>query len=173
MKTHNTSLTMVVFGAVLAAVWALGAGGALRMARAGEHPTEHPSEGTEGAAKSHTEHTLDLKKEFTTAVEGYVKKTLAEKGTLPVRDVQGKDVSLPGELKLVKIHKDRIVRYKDDTYFACSDFIEKEGNKETGIDLDFFMTKKGDEWTTDRILLHKVNGKPMLTYVNNEPTPVK
>lgn len=133
-----------------------------------EHPTEHPSEG-----KAHTEHKVDLKTEFTAAVEGYVKKTLDEKGTLPVQDVHGKEVPLPGTLQLQKIHKHRIVRYKDDTYFACSDFTEREGKKVTKLDLDFFMTKTAEGWTTDRILLHKVNGKPVLTYVNNEPTAIE
>ncbi len=168
MKTYNR-LIPAVAGAVLIAAGVMGLGGAIKTVLAQEHPMEHPSE-EKAAAKKHP---MDLKAEFTGAVEEYVKKTLAEKGTLPVQDVHGKDVPLPGTLTLEKIHKDKIIRYKDDTYFACSDFLEKDGKKETKLDLDFFMTKSGDQWTTDRILLHKINGKLQMTYVNNEPTPVE
>ena len=110
--------------------------------------------------------------EYSQAVDDYVKQTLRTTGTLPVKDVQGRDVEIPGKLELVRIMKDKITPYKRNTYFACSDFLAKSGNTQTKYDLDFFMTHVHGAWKLNKILLHKMDGKPQMMYVDNKPVPI-
>ena len=111
--------------------------------------------------------------EFSRAVEDYVKETLKITGTMPVRNIQGESVAIPGKLELVRIHKDRITRYEGNTYFACADFVAKYGISKTYYDLDFFMTKMEDKWKLDKILLHNIDNELQLIYEDNKPVPVK
>lgn len=111
--------------------------------------------------------------EFSRAVEDWVKETLKNTGTLPVRNIQGERVAIPGKLELVRIHKDRIIRYEGNTYFACADFVAKSETTETMYDMDFFMTRVNGSWKLDKILLHRINGKLQLIYEDNKPVPVK
>ena len=111
--------------------------------------------------------------EFNVAVENYVKDTLKVANTLPVQNLKGEKVIIPGTVELVRIHKDKVIRYEGDTYFACADFVATDGEKKTNYDYDFFMTKSGDKWNLDRVLLHKIDGKLQITYKDNKPVLVE
>lgn len=132
-----------------------------------EHPTEHP----QLPFKKQTQQ--DLNKEFSSNLKDYIQDTLKKTGTLPIKNINGEDFAIPGKLELVRIHEDKIIRYKDNTYFACADFIAKSNQTETNYDLDFFMSKSDGVWKLDRILLHKINSKLQMTYKDNEPVPVE
>ena len=135
-----------------------------------EHPSqEHPWP----PKKTAKEETKNVSSEFSKAVESYIKETIKSTGTLPVRDIGGKNVKISGELEFVRIHKEKIVLYKDNTYFACADFIAKSADVETNYDLDFFMAKTKDGWKLNKLLLHKINGELQMTYRNNEPSPLE
>jgi hypothetical protein len=163
-KKHVVVFTMVIIFGVTTAF-------------AQEHPAWSPKkveEKKEHPEKTESKKPEDLSIEFSKAVEDYVKKTLAEKRTLLVQDVYGKEIkpALSG-LKLEKIHKDKIINYEGDTYFACADFTYEIGKRKGRVDIDFFMTKEEQGWKIDRILLHKLDGKLQLMYEDNKPAPLK
>ena len=131
----------------------------------GEHPKEHPTNPKRQAK--------DNIAEFNTAVEKYARDTIKATKTLPVQNLKGEKVKIAGTIELVRIHKDKVIRYEGDTYFACADFIATDGEKKTNYDFDFFMTKGSDGWRPDRVLLHKIEGKLQMTYKDNKPAPVE
>ena len=133
-----------------------------------EHPGEHPEHPAPGDKKTSELSKEDLVKEYTAAIETYLGSRQKE-GPLPIEDVGGKAVSVKGPLRLVRIHTDKIVRYKGDTYFACSDFEESDGK---AYDLDFFMERTPSGWRMERLLLHKIDGKLQMTYRDNDPVPL-
>lgn len=144
----------------------------------GEHPAEHPEEGEgehpeknakEPGARAELSRE-EMVQEYTMALKGYLEEN---KGSaLSIQDVNGHPTPIAGELELVKIHDDKIIRYEGDTHFACSDFRVASADGGTDYDLDFFMERSPTGWTMKRILLHKINGKLQLTYKDNEPVPV-
>ena len=143
----------------------------------GEHPSEHPK-GHEHPAKA-----KKAKKEgkwvshkktmnaFVKAVNGHVDMKTADEGSFKVFDDK---LDKTWELKLVRIHTKRIARLAEDKFFACADFKTMGDGKKIAVDLDFFVTKSGEDWNVDEVLVHKVSGKPRYTYnANNERVPVK
>ncbi len=116
-----------------------------------EHPKEHPTDKKQaGLSKT------DLAAAIRTWVD---KQASASGGWLKVDDpVQQKTL----QLKLEKVHDDRLSQVKPDVYFACADFVEKDG---TRYDIDVFMQgkTKGDLQNTE-VSVHKVNGKPRYTW---------
>ncbi|MBI5631312.1 MAG: hypothetical protein HY921_10575 [Elusimicrobia bacterium] len=144
--------------------------------RAGEHPKEHPSapSGTVESApagehpKGH-EHpvgskawTKAMNKEFTKAVEDHVaQRSAAEGGAFKIQDEKlGKEWAL----KLIGVHKKRVVHLGDQRFFACADFKTVEKGKKDKLDLDFYASKTPEGWKIDKTVIHKVNGKPRYTY---------
>jgi len=77
-------------------------------------------------------------------------------------------------LRVAKVHKDRIVQLGPNKFFACSDFKSVKRGEKDKLDLDFIATKNPDgSWTIDKALIHKVNGKPRYTWnEKNEMVPV-
>jgi hypothetical protein len=66
------------------------------------------------------------------------------------------------DLKLEKVHDDRLSQIGPNTYFACADFIEKDGTK---YDIDVFMEGKAkDDLKETEVSVHKVNGKERYTW---------
>jgi hypothetical protein len=121
-----------------------------------EHP-EHPKQ---------QEHPKDKKQagltnaELAAAIKGWVEKEEARNdGWLEVEDpVQHKTL----QLKLEKVHDDRLSQVKPDVYFACADFVEKDGTK---YDIDVFMQGKSkDDLRETEVSVHKVNGKERYTW---------
>jgi len=116
-----------------------------------EHPKkEHPTEKQAGLSKT----------DLAGAIRAWVEKESAVSGGwLKVEDpVQGKTL----QLKLEKVHDDKLAQVKPDEYFACADFVEKDGTK---YDIDIFMQgkTKGDLKETE-VTVHKVNGKERYTW---------
>ncbi|NNN07059.1 MAG: hypothetical protein HKL90_14280 [Elusimicrobia bacterium] len=150
-------------------------------ARADEHPAadaadqmEHPAAGASakwcplkdaGGSKAEM---ARIRKEYVAAVRAYVK----TKAPFTVHDDKlGKDWTL----KLVRVHQDRIMQLGDNQFFACSDFKSARKGGKDALDLDFFASKNPDgAWKIDKVLIHKVNGKPRYTWnAKNEMVPVK
>ena len=111
-----------------------------------------------------------LQAKYSAAVEKHVKRESKKTGAFQVPD----DVlKKEWPLALKRIHKDRIVSLGEGKFFACADFKEK-GGKKTDLDLDFYVSKQGDAWIVDRVLVHKVSGVARYTYNdNNERVPIQ
>lgn len=154
----------------------------LRAAEHPEHPTgpaktpdakhEHPA----GGGKKAQEPSVGSKawkamvrKEYNAAVEDYVRAQSAGKAGLPAQDDK---LGKQWDLKLINVHKDKIVHLGDDKFFACADLKTVEKGKKDKVDLDFYATKTPDGWKMDKVVIHKVNGKPRFTYnEKNEMVP--
>lgn len=142
-------------------------------ARAAEHP-EHPAK-PKPAAKSKpasggfVEDAATMKA-FGDAVERYVKDAAADAGSFEAYDEK---LDKTWELKLVRIHRDRVARLGGDKYFACADFKTADG-KERALDLDFYASRTAEGWTVDEVLVHKLDGKERFVYdKDNRRVPVK
>jgi len=124
-----------------------------------EHP-EHPKkkEGTKNA-----EHPSKGGKEVTTAeISTGIKKHISAE-TKKASDkkfhvtYEGKDLALD----LVKVHDDRLSSLGDGKYFACVDMKATDG---TTYDIDFFMSGKAGDMKVTETSVHKVNGKPLYNW---------
>ncbi len=128
---------------------------------------------SESKSSSETSKKQDkTEKQFLSSVENYINKQLDEEGSLPVQTLHGESLTFDGELSLKKIHRSKAVPLDKDKgkYFVCSDFVETtEGGEETTYDFDFIMTKSGDSFDLDRILLHKKNGKELIKWKDGKP----
>lgn len=140
-----------------------------------EHPAKAAEHPPKQAAKEHPKKGMsnkDMKKQYSSAVEGYVKDESAKTGgAFAVKDdVQGKE----WKLKLDRIHKNKIVSLGGDRYFACADFKSTEKDK-TKVDLDFFAKRAPDgTFMVEKVQVHKVAGKARYVYNDkNEQVPVK
>lgn len=122
-----------------------------------EHPQEHPQEGqqTQKAAPSIT--TEDLAK----SIADYVQKDSALKGGyfLVYDPVNQKTL----QLTLDKVHKDRLSKVSENTYFACADFKTPDGAL---YDLDVFMVgQDAASLQATEVSVHKENGKARYGWV--------
>jgi len=63
----------------------------------------------------------------------------------------------PLQLKLVKVHKDKLASLGDGVYFACTDMKASDG---TLYDLDFFMKQTEHGMKTTEVAVHKKSGEP-------------
>lgn len=117
-----------------------------------EHPAEHPNE---TAQKEQI-----AKDELADAVESYVKEQASEHGGyfIAFDDKAGKEL----KLTLDKVHRKRLSRVAEDTYFACADFKTPEGKM---YDLDVFMTGPDkDHLAFSKFMVHKEAGKERYTW---------
>jgi hypothetical protein len=140
-----------------------------------EHPTasgqEHPKEESKGKKNEHpvgSKHwNKQMRREFNEAVEDHVRRMSAG-GAFKVQDEKlGKE----WELKLIGVHKKKIVHLGGESFFACADF-KTVGGEKAKLDLDFYATKSPDGWKIDKTVIHKVDGKPRYTYnEKNEMVP--
>ncbi len=121
--------------------------------RSGEHPKEHPSQ---------KEVRVVTKDNLATAIENYVTATSSE-GMYRIKDEKtGQTLNL----KLVKVHKDRLSALGEDTYFACADFETADGK---AYDLDFFMQgKTADDLTFTESTIHKDQGVARYGWIEEE-----
>lgn len=153
--------------------------------QAGEHPKEHPTTAPAqqqtakpSAKEEHPaghEHPVgskawnkQMRKEFNKAVEDHVRRQSAG-GAFTVKDDK---LDKEWALKLVGVHKKRIVQLVGNSFFACADFKTVKKGAKDKLDLDFYATKGPDGWQIDKTVIHKVNGKPRYTYnEKNEMVP--
>jgi hypothetical protein len=111
-----------------------------------EHPAEHPEHPEDKA-----EMTVDGLAE---AITAYIERDSKLKGGyFLVYDQVDKK---PLELKLVKVHTDKLASLGDGVYFACTDMKASDG---TLYDLDFFMKQDDHGITTTEVAIHKKSGK--------------
>jgi hypothetical protein len=132
-----------------------------------EHP-EHPATEEGSAAKEHLEHVVKEKKPLTIEsvalyLEGYAAKHAVEQGGWMKLQDEEKEKTL--ELKLDKIHRERLAKTGEGTYFVCADFLTPEGK---AYDLDFWVkeTDKGLEVTETTI--HKEEGVARYNWVEKD-----
>ena len=117
-----------------------------------EHPKEHPSEHPKSENKLSTG---DIDK----AIRGHIEKiSAAASGRFPVKDDVLKKT---WDLKLVRVHNDKLQALADGRYFACVDF---EASDATMVDVDFFLKKDGDGLAVTDTTVHKINGKARYGY---------
>lgn len=69
------------------------------------------------------------------------------------------------DLKLDKVHRERLTKISPDTYFACVDMKDPEGRV---IDVDFFLKAKGRGLQMVGITVHKIDGKPRYDWKEEE-----
>jgi hypothetical protein len=119
---------------------------AVAPARAQEHP-EHPSDAPKAKAFS----VDDLEKSIKEAIAEKEKK---DGGVFKLAD---KQTGKTWNLKLDKVHRERLARTNPHTFFACTDFKSSDGHL---VDVDFFMKEKGDKLAMEDVTVHKVDGKP-------------
>lgn len=127
--------------------------------KAKEHP-EHPK-GKPGQAPEGSEAWLkQIRKEYDNAVCDYAKAKSKEPFV-----IHDEKLNKDWELKLVRVHKDRIVSLGKNRFFACSDFKSVKKGEKGKLDLDFFATKNPDgSWNVEKTLIHKVDGRPRYTW---------
>ena len=129
----------------LTVVLALGVGGAALIAQ--EHP-EHP-EGKTAASRAIS--IDDLEKAIKSAVAA---KEKSGGGYYKLADEATKKTWL---LKLDHVHRERLSRLDEKTYFACTDFKSSDGHT---VDVDFFMKDKDGKLVMSNATLHKIDVKP-------------
>lgn len=118
-----------------------------------EHP-EHPESEHQKAL------TAD---ELADAIAAYVEDRAGDDGYMTVTDAKT-DEEL--ELKLDKVHRERLSQVAESTYFACADFVTRDG---TVYDLDVFM-KGTDPMDLEfhDLSVHKVAGEPRYTWYEED-----
>lgn len=116
--------------------------------QAQEHP-EHPKEKKAESEPAVTTESL------AEAISGYINKDASLKGGYFF--FYDQKTKTPLLLTLDKVHKDKLARISEDTYFACTDLKEKGGKT---YDFDFFMRSTDSGLEVTEIILHKESGKP-------------
>jgi hypothetical protein len=135
---------------------------ASRQTVAQEKPPEHPKKEHPTDKKQVGLSKTDLAAGIRTWVD---KESAANGGWLKVEDpVQHKTL----ELKLEKVHDDRLSQVGPDRYFACADFTGKDGMK---YDIDVFMDgKTKDDLKETEVSVHKINGKERYSWFEENGT---
>ena len=87
-------------------------------------------------------------------ISGYAEKSADKKFHMPY---QRKDLALD----LVKVHDDRFSSLGGDKYFACVDMKGTDGKI---YDIDFSMLVKPGKLTVTETSVHKINGKPLYNW---------
>ena len=116
-------------------------------------PHGHTTRGAPQAAsmQANMSDVTDGLKKFIT---GYAAKSPDNKFHMPY---QRKDLALD----LVKLHDDRFSNLGGDRYFACVDMKGADGKI---YDIDFLMVVKPAKLTVTETSVHKVNGKPLYNW---------
>ncbi|MBI4051675.1 MAG: hypothetical protein HY400_04140 [Elusimicrobia bacterium] len=134
-------------------------------------PAEHPKKEHPGHEHPGGMSPKEVKKTFTKTVEEHVAtESRKSDGAFKIND---STLNKDWNLQLKKIHKNKIANLGGDKFFACADFKEKNGSKKK-VDLDFYIQKGAAGWQVEKVLIHKVEGKPRFTYnEKNEMIPVQ
>ncbi len=123
--------------------------------QAQEHP-EHPKESMSSMQHPKNELTMTA---LSQAIKDYVAQDSKIKGGyFLVYDPQDKKTL---QLKLSKVHEDKLASLGGDVYFACVDCTAPDN---TIYDLDIFMKKGEKDLVTTDISVHKINGAPRYTW---------
>jgi len=125
-----------------------------------EHPkktTEQPKKGGEhpktgGAEKGVS--TADISAGIKKNIDGQSKKSADQKFHVKY---EGQDLALD----LVKVHDDRLSDLGGGKYFACVDMKATDGKT---YDIDFFLTGQPGKMKVTETSVHKVDGKPLYNW---------
>ncbi len=119
-----------------------------------EHPAEHPTE-------HKPKHRPITKETLAEAIENYIaNEAKKHDGYFVFKNEHegGKEL----KLQLIKVHKDRLAKLEDGSFFACADLKTPDNQI---YDLDFMMKgTHADDLTLTNIWVHKKNGKPYYTW---------
>jgi ABC-type Zn2+ transport system substrate-binding protein/surface adhesin len=136
-----------------------------------EHPSEHPSEHPKEHPSEHPAESLRTveavpvtKENLAVAIRQIIADASAEnKGLfLALDELKGKSL----ELKLKKVHDDKLASLGNQTYFACADFQTAEGKV---YDLDIFMEgPDADGLKMTEVSVHKEDGVERYTWMEKE-----
>ena len=125
-----------------------------------EHPkksAEHPKQGAEQPKKGEAAtqvSTADISAGIKRNIETKSKKS--NDGKFHV-EYEGRDLALD----LIKVHDDRLQDLGDGKYFACVDLKATDGKT---YDLDFFLTGQPDKMKVTDTSVHKIDGKPLYNW---------
>jgi hypothetical protein len=121
-----------------------------------EHP-EHPKKTAEhpkqGAAEKRVS-TADISTGIKNNIEAEAKKS--SDGKFHVKH-EGQDLAL----NLIKVHDDRLSDLGRGKYFACVDMKGTDGKT---YDIDFFLTGQPGEMRVTDTSVHKIDGKPLYNW---------
>jgi len=153
-KTKSFGLLVVI----TAIAFALLSGPAIY---AQEHPSEHPTKAKKDPSKAKVSTvTID---QMTQAITDYITSDAKLKGGFFfVYDASAKKTL---QLTLDKVHTERLSQVGENLFFACSDF--KSAGKEI-YDLDFFMESKDGQLAVTEIMIHKEDGKPRYSWLEED-----
>ena len=115
--------------------------------KSGEHPKEHPQKEAEAKQVSTADISAGIKKN----IEAKSNKSSDKKFHVKY---EGQDLALD----LIKVHDDRLQDLGGGKYFACVDMKGSDGKT---YDIDFFLTGKPDKMRVTETSVHKIDGKPL------------
>ncbi len=69
------------------------------------------------------------------------------------------------QLKMVRIHRERIAKTAEGVYFICADFETREGKQ---YDLDFWVMEKDGNLAITDTTIHQEAGQPRYLWVESE-----
>ena len=96
-------------------------------------------------------------------LEGYVtKETATQDGWIKIRDEKAESDL---QLKLDKIHRERLAKTDKGTYFVCADFKTHEGKV---YDLDFWVKESEEGLSVTETTIHKEEGKARYTWMEEK-----
>jgi hypothetical protein len=129
-----------------------------------EHP-EHPSKKQETKKGEHPEHPKKgggeekvTKSQISAGIKQHIRSESEKSADKKFHtNYAGKDLAL----ELIKVHDDRLSSLGDGKYFACVDMKATDG---TVYDIDFFLTGKPGEMKVTETSVHKINGKPLYNW---------
>ncbi len=90
------------------------------------------------------------KEKIISAMVDYIKSNSTSSGTFLIMDSK---VKMTRSLKFGEVHKG-VVKHQDG-FVACVDMLDGE----TLVDLDFVVSKEGEEYRVSKIAIHKVGGE--------------
>ena len=92
-------------------------------------------------------------------LEGHLAETTkASDGLLTVHDAKAE---IDRRLRLDKIHRERLAKTAEATYFVCADFKDTDG---TVFDLDFWVEQGSNGLQVAETMIHKEEGEPRYTW---------
>ncbi|MCI0441635.1 hypothetical protein L0244_00805 [bacterium] len=145
----------ILLSAVLVLCWGSFAQAA---AQQQEHPEgqqqEHPKEKQEHPKKE--EHPKGSQKKMTTdEIDAAIRSSIEQQSqTDGFFHVQDNVLNKSWNLKLDKVHKDKLTAMSADTYFACVDFNADDGTK---VDVDFYLKNEDGKLVVTDTSVHKIN----------------
>lgn len=131
-----------------------------------EHPekpekAEHPEKHEKAEQHEHPEHPTAAPtiEDVAMFLESHcAEATKASGGWMTIHDEKA---GIDRELRLDKIHRERLAKTGEATYFVCADFKDSSGKV---FDLDFWVKQGHDGLMVAETMIHKEDGEPRYTW---------